>query len=273
MFSRMSKTSITRISGTLMNVNSYLVETEDAVVIVDGMLTVSDARAVRARIDERKKPLAGLVVTHAHPDHYAGAGEILRGLDQVPIVATAAVKSVIERDDAVKDTIVGPMMGDEWPSERRFPDRTVKDSAELGQLTFQVRDMGPGESPADSLWSLDERRVFVGDLVYNGMHAYLADGSYREWLACLDELERTLDRDATLYVGHGEPAGVEIIAAQRRYVEAFVESLERHLSQGADARRAAVVGEMKKLLPTDELLFLMELSVDPMAAALEKRGR
>lgn len=264
----MSNVTITRVAGTVMNVNSYLVESDDSIVIVDGMLTVSDARAVRARIDERKKPVRGLVVTHAHPDHYAGAFEILRGLLDVPIVSTAAVKDTIMRDDAVKDGIVGPMMGGEWPGERRFPDRVVSDQVELGDLTFRVDDLGPAESPADSLWSLDERRLFVGDLVYNGMHAYLADGHYAEWLAQLVALEAKLDRDAVLYVGHGEPAGRELLQTQRRYVEAFVEAVQRHIADAPDARRAAVGARMKELLPTDELYFLMELSVDPVAAAL-----
>ena len=75
----------------------------------DGMLTVTDARAVRAHIAARGKPLRGLVVTHAHPDHYAGAHEILRGHD-VPYLATAAVATAIARDDATKDRIVGPMI-------------------------------------------------------------------------------------------------------------------------------------------------------------------
>jgi glyoxylase-like metal-dependent hydrolase (beta-lactamase superfamily II) len=264
----MTSANIKRISGTVMNVNSYVVEQSDTIVVVDGMLTVSDARAVRAYIDERGKVLAGLVVTHAHPDHYAGAAEILRGRVNVPILATAAVKRSIERDDKAKNEIVGPMLGDEWPGQRRFPDRAVQNEALLGDLAFSVRDLGPGESPADSLWSLDERSVFVGDLVYNGMHAYLADGCYTDWLTRLDELASSLDRDATLYVGHGAPAGLELLAAQKRYVEAFVESVQSHLTTEGDARRAAVVADMKRLLPTDDLSFLMELSVDPVAAKL-----
>jgi glyoxylase-like metal-dependent hydrolase (beta-lactamase superfamily II) len=270
--SRMSTPTVTRIAGTLMNVNSYLIATRDSVVVVDGMLTVGDARAVRAHLDQRGVPLRGLVVTHAHPDHYAGAAEILRDRADVPILATAAVKAAIERDDAVKDRIVGPMMGAEWPARRRFPDRVVAGEVALGDITLRVRDLGPGESPADSVWALDERHLFVGDLVYHGMHAYLADGYHREWLAVLDALAASVDPDATLYVGHGAPGGVELIAAQRRYVAAFVASVHAHAALPADARRAAVVADLRRLVPGDDLQFLLELSVDPVAAALAGEG-
>ena len=148
---RMDNITITRVPGTVMNVNSYVVETADAAVVIDGMLTVSDAKAVRAHLDDRGKPLLGLVVTHAHPDHYAGAFEMLRGRSDVPILSTAAVKAAIERDDAIKNGIVGPMMGSEWPETRRFPDRVVSDAVQLGALTLRVDDLGPAESPADSV--------------------------------------------------------------------------------------------------------------------------
>lgn len=263
----MQTPNIIRIRGSVMDVNSYLIETADSIVVVDGMLTTSDARAVRAHIAERGKPLRGLVVTHAHPDHYAGAHEILRGHD-VPYLATASVAAAIARDDATKDRIVGPMMGAEWPVERRFPTAIAAARVELGDVTFTVRDVGPGESPADSLWFLDDRRLFVGDLVYNGMHAYLADGHHAPWIAILDQLAATLDQDAMLYVGHGEPGGRALLAAQRRYVTAFVESVATHRNRAPDERRAAVVADMQRLVTGDDLRFLMELSVDPIAAAL-----
>jgi glyoxylase-like metal-dependent hydrolase (beta-lactamase superfamily II) len=262
-------TRIQRIEGRVMPVNSYVVEGAEGMVVVDGMLTISDARAVRKYLDERGKPLLGAIVTHAHPDHYAGLAEMLRGL-QVPIASTASVRRMIERDDSVKDQIVGPMMGEEWPAARVFPTHDVApDTAiQLGDIAVAVRDLGPAESPADSLWTLDERTVFVGDLVYGGMHAYLADGYLTEWLACLDRLDRELDRDAILYVGHGAPAGKTLLEEQRRYVKAFAESVDRHLRREPTERRAAVVADMRRVLPTEALLFLMELSVDPVAAKL-----
>ena len=140
-----------------------------------------------------------------------------------------------------------------------------------GSVTAAGRRIGLSQ-PAMShalLIRLDDRTVFIGDLVYAGMHAYLADGFASEWLACLDRLERELAPDVTLYVGHGAPAGLHLIDQQRRYVQAFIASVERHLRSDPEPRRAAVVADMKKHLPTEDLAFLMELSVDPFAAKLE----
>jgi glyoxylase-like metal-dependent hydrolase (beta-lactamase superfamily II) len=265
----MSRPTIDRVEGTVMAVNSYLVHGPDGVIVVDGQLTVTDARAVRRRIDAVGKPVAALVVTHGHPDHYAGAAEMLAGLD-VPIMATAAVDDVIRADDAIKDAIVGPMMGHEWPRQRRFPDQVVVSgqTLTLGGVELTVTDVGPAESRADSLWRLDEKTVFAGDVAYNGMHAYLADGRFAEWIAALTDLGTELRPDTELLVGHGPPTGVDALAAQRRYVEAFVEAVDGGRELDPDARHDAVVARMRQLLPTDDLAFLMELSIEPVLAGL-----
>ena len=59
-----------------------------------------------------------MLVTHSHPDHYAGLAEIVAGYD-VPIVAPQGVIDTIAADDAMKDQIVGPMFGDGWPASSR----------------------------------------------------------------------------------------------------------------------------------------------------------
>jgi glyoxylase-like metal-dependent hydrolase (beta-lactamase superfamily II) len=105
-----------------MKVNAFIVEGARETVLVDGMLTVTDARKVRDALDVVGKPLAGVVITHPHPDHYAGTALIV-GDDEVPIIATTEVDAVIRRDDATKEAIVGPMMGDEWPVARVFPNQ------------------------------------------------------------------------------------------------------------------------------------------------------
>ena len=252
-------------------VNAYLVETSEGIVAVDGTLTVSDGRALRARVESLGKPLLAMLVTHAHPDHYGGIVEVA-GPDDVPVIATAGVDSVIRRDDALKEEILRPMFDDEWPRERTFPSRTVAngETLELGGARFTVLDLGPGESPCDSIWFLgDERRtVFLGDQVYDRKHAYLADGFHEEWLANLERLKRELPADATLQIGHGGPVTPARFDEQREYVETFVDAVRSADWSQPTTAKAAVVERMTRLLPTDELQFLMELSIEPMAARL-----
>lgn len=263
---------VERVEGELMAVNSFLVHGPAGIVVVDGQLTVGDAVKVGAAMQASGRPLAGVLITHPHPDHYAGAGMIA---GDAPILATPSVAAVIERDDEEKAAIVGPMMGEQWPTDRRFPDTLVEpdDVVELAGLRFHVDESGPGESHADTLWWLDEQTVFAGDVAYNGMHAYLADARYESWLAALAALNERLADGATLYVGHGEPAGKPALAAQRRYVETFLDAVAEHGGDEPHARRAAVVAQMRSLVPDERLIFLMELSIEPVHAALQERGR
>jgi glyoxylase-like metal-dependent hydrolase (beta-lactamase superfamily II) len=122
----------------------------------------------------------------------------------------------------------------------------------------------------DSLWQLDARTIFAGDVAYNGMHAYLADGHWRDWLATLDRLEADLPDDVTLFVGHGSPGGKDLLAAQRRYIETFVNAVEAHADAIDHGDHRGVTEAMQRLLPTDSLLFLMDLSIEPTLAALRQ---
>ena len=182
-------------------VNAYLVETASGVVAVDGLLQVSAAKEMRAGIDRLGKPLLAAVLTHSHPDHYAGLGQIVAG-DDVPIYAPQGVIDTITADDALKDQIVGPMFGEEWPADRVFPDTAIGDgeSVTFDDVTLTVIDLGPSESPHDSPWILGDeaKTVFLGDQIYDHKHCYLADGFYVEWLREHREASRALPRRCRL---------------------------------------------------------------------------
>jgi len=268
--------TVHRVEASLFPVNAYLVETGTGVVAVDATLGVSDGKRLRARVEALGKPLAAVIITHAHPDHYGGVAPLLGDAD-VPVYAVAGVNDVIRRDDEAKEQILRPMFGDEWPATRRFPSRTVRggDRVRIADAVFAVTDLGPGESPHDSLWRLESDgppRVFVGDLVYSHMHAFLADGFFDRWLANLEQARRDLPPDAMLYMGHGQPvAGHATIDWQATYIRCFLDVLRRAVEDDGlqgDALKDTVTAQMKNVLPNDDLLFLMQLSVEPMRVRL-----
>lgn len=142
-------------TGAGTPVNAYLVEGRSGIVVVDATLTVSDGRGLRRKVDAFEKPLLGVVITHAHPDHYGGLVELTRGLD-VPVFATEGVASAIRRDDSAKEEILRPMVGDEWATERAFPDQMVRDGAVVAldgvRLRSRTLDLASHPTTASGRW-------------------------------------------------------------------------------------------------------------------------
>jgi glyoxylase-like metal-dependent hydrolase (beta-lactamase superfamily II) len=101
-----------------LSVNGYLVEGKTGVVAVDSALTVSDSKALRARLDALGKPLLAVLLTHGHPDHYNGVSALVASngkgsKSEVPIYALNAVARVIHEWDAKKEAQWKPMFGAE----------------------------------------------------------------------------------------------------------------------------------------------------------------
>jgi glyoxylase-like metal-dependent hydrolase (beta-lactamase superfamily II) len=257
-------------------VNSYLVEGESGVVVVDTNLLVSDIEALRARLRALKKPLLAILVTHPHPDHFNGIAGLVQDRE-VPVYAAASVGRVIEDIAEAKREQWTPTYGPEWPAETYYPNSLLADRAEvrLGELAFTVRELGPAESHADSYFLLSAGShppvAFTGDLAFHGTHPYTADGHIAAWLAALDILADELAGLSTVYPGHGDPATPGVFAVQRRYL-LYYRELVRRLSGGkprlSEAAKAELNAAMEAFLPAAPLTWMIGLGADAVAGEL-----
>jgi glyoxylase-like metal-dependent hydrolase (beta-lactamase superfamily II) len=261
-------------------VNSYLVEGESSVVVIDTNLLASDIDALRARLKALKKPLAAIFVTHAHPDHYNGVHALVRDAE-VPVYAAGTVGRVIADIDDAKRAQWSPVYGKEWPTETYYPNSllTDREQVKLDEFVFTVRELGPGESHADSYFVLTADGsapvAFTGDVAFSGTHAFTADGHSGAWLAMLDVLAGELADVRALYPGHGNLAGPGLLAEQRRYLLYYREVIRR-LADGqpqlSEAARSDLDAAMQAFLPGAPLTWMIGLGADAVAAELAAAG-
>jgi glyoxylase-like metal-dependent hydrolase (beta-lactamase superfamily II) len=254
-------------------VNSYLVAAADGLVLVDAGLLVSDARALAERIAQSGKPVLAAFVTHPHPDHFNGLPYVVG--DDVPVYATAAVAQVIKESADAKREQWQPTYGAEWPDRFRVPDRTLAGggTVDVSDLRVHLHDVGPAESHADSylvVESAQERVAFIGDLAFDGVHSYTADGHSGRWLDLLDRLAGEL-AGLTLYPGHGAPGDISLLTGQQRYLRTFRETVRR-LADGAgrltDTQKLELTETMTHLLPDASLSWLVGHGADAVAEEL-----
>ena len=143
-------------------------------------------------------------------------------------------------------------------------------------ITYRVYDFGRGgDCDANSIWIMEtEPKVaFVGDLVFNGMHSYMADDAILAWLVNLERAGMLLADVPTIYPGHGQPGPLTLLESQKAYLLAYcvaVRELADRKPTLTETARQELVARMERFLPGVPLTFLITHSADAVAAELAR---
>src|SRR5882757_6499852 len=77
--------------------NSVIIEGAREVMLVDAQLTKTSAEKVLQQIEETKKPLSTIYITHEHADHFLGLEVFREAYPGVRIIATSGVVARIHK--------------------------------------------------------------------------------------------------------------------------------------------------------------------------------
>jgi glyoxylase-like metal-dependent hydrolase (beta-lactamase superfamily II) len=260
--------------------NAYLVETQNGVVAVDATLTVSESKSFKNLIDSINKPLLAILLTHAHPDHVAGITNLVRTSTDNPIIAVESVEKLMQATEEIKRAQWGPVYKDEWIGKWTFPNRRIIDNdiVTFDGVTYRVHDIGPGgDSDANSIWVIegDPQYAFVGDLVFEGTHSYIADNHVANWLKNLEKAGKLLTGVAAIYPGHGKSGSLEMLNSQKKYLIAYSDAV-KEFSGGepflTESAKKELTAKMERYLENGRLTFLIAHSADAVATELAKKG-
>jgi glyoxylase-like metal-dependent hydrolase (beta-lactamase superfamily II) len=257
-------------------VNSWLVPTKVGLIVIDTQFTMTEADKLARIVIQTGRPLKAIVITHPHPDHYNGTCRLLE-LAHVPVFATQATIDGIRATAEAKRAQWKPTYGKDYPDSTCLPDHAipVSGSVRIDGVELQFRDYGPGEALGESIALAPAlHAAFVGDLIYDQVHPWLAEGRSAQWLLQLGRLEKDVPGDWIVYPGHGAAAGVAVIDAQRRYIIEFRAATQAQLGPTgltADSSKAIVDG-VRARYPGWPLEMLISVNAGAVAKELTATG-
>ena len=185
-------------------VNTGFIVGPQGVVVIDSGPSLRYGQQMRQAIARiTGKPIALVINTHHHPDHFLGN----QAFADAPIGALAETREGIAHDGNAFAENLYRMSGD-WMkgTEVVVPTRTLAAGDwEVAGRRLRLIALD-GHTGADlAILDATSGTLFAGDLVFNGRAPTTPHADVAHWLAALDRLETTV-REAgvtTLVPGHG----------------------------------------------------------------------
>lgn len=205
--------------------NIYLIDGGGDSVLVDAGCGLGTEYVIPAIEAARVPPVSRILLTHAHPDHAAGAAGLAAELG-AEICASAPVAAIVESGDVVASGLRAAHAAGLYPEEVWFAPTpvTVLDSStvQVGKMELSVLPT-PGHAAGHLCYRLaagGRTAVFTGDLVFSrGRTAVLAtpDTDLRQFAASMRAVVAA--EPEILFPGHCEPvmrAGVDHVRVAAR---------------------------------------------------------
>jgi glyoxylase-like metal-dependent hydrolase (beta-lactamase superfamily II) len=203
-------------------------------ILIDALLTFSNADEIAAWAKSFGKKITGVYITHGHSDHWLGLARLLehfpeaRGYAAPEVAGRAAWEAEFNKTTRYWTS----RFPGELPEPPVLPEALESDEILVDGQVVNVIHVGQGDIEGSTIFHLPPAQAAVcGDVVYNNVHMmmYEADRAKREaWIASIDAVAALNPR--IVVAGHksvGAPDLPENLAASQRYLRDFTSVANR----------------------------------------------
>jgi glyoxylase-like metal-dependent hydrolase (beta-lactamase superfamily II) len=226
-------------------VNTHIVETATELTVIDAQLALPLAEEVATLLREIGKPVARIIVSHNHPDHFSGLQVLSEAFPEAEIHALQSVRDYMaEWAQPVLDARRAAF-GDIIAERAVQPTHTLPvGETTFGELRLSVEEILDTEADASAVITFPDQRVIAPTdmAAAPGHHLFLVHDDHHNpenWIAFLESLGARTDVD-TVLTGHGENTDPKAAA------EAGVEWLRFAAKTRSGAGTAAEYAEIVK---------------------------
>lgn len=267
-------------AGGFASVNSFIFSNGKSLVLLDAQRKTYEAKKLAELIRAYHLPLAKILISHGHTDHFTGMAYLHEQFpDAQIVVANEAIREDIKNYAIYMDS--GGQTGAEPALEPALRPKSPTNPSGFdyentihvlqgNQVTLDgggtlelTADYRPAEAPhMTTVYSPELNALFLADFGYNKVHLWLGDDITRDRIAAWrSELLRIQSKYAALnpkvYPGHGEPTDMTMFDTMVRYIDDFL-----RITAGAKSRDEAMQA-MTTLYPGyKEADFFLKYSVD-----------
>ena len=195
---------------------THIIESPNYLTIIDTQYTIPYSREFRRYADSLSKPIAGVIISHAHPDHYFG---LSTAFSDVPSYALEEVRDDIMKNGPTMISESKQSLKDLVPDKVKVPDRVLyPGEITVDGVRYRYKKYNKAEADTQLVIELpDFNTVIVQDAVSNKYHPWM--GQWTDgWIRLLNMLSIEYKNDTNVLVGHGNPGSPNLYNKMKQYL-------------------------------------------------------
>lgn len=212
-------------------VASVIVMGKTDAVLLDAQWTLSNAHRVVTEILETGKNLKTIYLSHAHPDHYFGAGVIAQAFPKARVVAIPSEADIMNKQFFGKIEHWEGIIGAQNVCRVTAKIEPLKENSfELEGQRLEIMTKVMGDMKYNTMvWIPSIKTLYASDVLFNQAHPFtceLTKEERKQWIADVDKIEKM--GAEVIIPGHQKP-GMQFDKSSLDFTREYIVATEEEL--------------------------------------------